>query len=223
VLRLISPFPRRKLPEPQVFRPLIHIVALAADVRRPTIVVAADLLHEKCDAPFSAFVSRGPGPCWLQAACTAARLAPADDPVRNASAPLKPQPGQRAEPWLVRDEFDAGADACPRQDCPPPLVVHLILARHTQPDIGRNAVEWPRRKLLVVLRALREQQPVELGRVVDSTVLDRTAIAAALGYRASRRARRRTPVPALLIVLPPWPIDMAASDVRLRSPYGLGG
>jgi hypothetical protein len=108
-----------------------------------------------------------PGPCWFHAARTIARLATADDPVRNASAPSKLHLGQRAKCWLIRDEFDGGLDPCPPQDCPPPLIVHLILARHPQPDVGRNLVEGPRRELLVVLWPLREQEPVELGRVLD--------------------------------------------------------
>jgi hypothetical protein len=42
-------FLNRKLPYPEVFGPLRHIVALAADIGRPTMMVAADLFHEECD------------------------------------------------------------------------------------------------------------------------------------------------------------------------------
>src|ERR1700738_503224 len=42
------PFPGRKLPYSEVFRPLRDVVALAADIRWPTIVVAANLLHKEC-------------------------------------------------------------------------------------------------------------------------------------------------------------------------------
>jgi hypothetical protein len=43
------PFPGRKLPYSEVFRPFSHMLALAADIRWPTIMVAADLLHKEWD------------------------------------------------------------------------------------------------------------------------------------------------------------------------------
>src|SRR6266496_272760 len=83
---LISPFPRRKLPDPEVFRPVIHIVALAADIRRPTIVIVADLFHEKGDAQICAFVSHGPDPCCLHAACTDQGIRKVKDSSKRAAA-----------------------------------------------------------------------------------------------------------------------------------------
>ena len=73
----MTPCPGWELPDPQVLGPLRHIVALAADIG-PTIVVAADLLHEKCDAQIGAFIAELPRPFWLHTACTWAGLAAAD-------------------------------------------------------------------------------------------------------------------------------------------------
>jgi hypothetical protein len=102
-------FAQRKLPYLQGFGPLRHIVALAPDIG-PTIMITADLLHEKCDTQIGALVSQIPHPRWLHGARTNARLAAADDPVWNAFVRLKRQLRQRAKRWLVRNEFDGGAD-----------------------------------------------------------------------------------------------------------------
>jgi hypothetical protein len=97
-----------KLPYPEGFGPLTHVVSLAADIRWPTIMVAADLLHKECNAQISAFFSQTPDPFWFHTACTWPRLAAADDPVGNAFARLELQ---RAKGRFVRHEFDGGADA----------------------------------------------------------------------------------------------------------------
>src|SRR6266851_1606524 len=52
----MTPCPGWELPDPQVLGPLRHIVALAADIRRPTMMVAADLLHKERDVQIRAFV-----------------------------------------------------------------------------------------------------------------------------------------------------------------------
>ena len=83
-MELPKPFAQRKLPDAQVFGPFIHVDALAANIHRPSTMIGADLLHEKCDAPLCAFVSQSPDPLRLHAACTIARFATADDPIWQA-------------------------------------------------------------------------------------------------------------------------------------------
>ena len=80
----------RKLPHSEFFGPLTHVIALAADIP-PTMVVAADLLHKECNVQVGAFGSQGPDPRRLHGACTTAKLASANDPVRNRFAPFKLQ------------------------------------------------------------------------------------------------------------------------------------
>ncbi len=111
----MTPCPGWELPDPQVLGPLRHIVALAANIGRPTIMVTADLLHKERDVQIRAFVPQGPDPPCLHATSTRARFAPADDPVRNASARLKLQVVQRTKGWL-EVEAAGRSDRCAMRD-----------------------------------------------------------------------------------------------------------
>jgi hypothetical protein len=52
------------------------------------MMVAADLLHEECDAQIGAFTSQRPDPRWLHGPRTTAGLAAADDPVPERFHPV---------------------------------------------------------------------------------------------------------------------------------------
>ena len=89
-------------------------------------MIAANLFHEQRDPPISAFVSQSPYPGRLHAACTGARLAPTNDPIRDTCIRLELKLHQRAKCWLVGHELDACPYTRSGQNCPAPLVTLLI-------------------------------------------------------------------------------------------------